>query len=104
MHPHFVHLNNYAIDEINKKFQPTSLPCPNLKVNLQKAISAQVLYDTGADISRLSERVFFAPSQPSKSFKVPGYCLGASGQSLHIAGIYYFEILIRKNACHQKPA
>ncbi len=46
MHPHFVHLNNYAIDEINKKFKPTSLHCPYLKVNLQKAISAKVLYDT----------------------------------------------------------
>jgi len=43
---------------INKKFQPLSLHYPYLSANLQKAISAKVLYDTGADISCLSERVF----------------------------------------------
>jgi hypothetical protein len=57
MHSHFVKLIGQAISEINKASHPISHH-PYLSINLQKAISIQALYNTGADISCQREKIF----------------------------------------------
>jgi hypothetical protein len=99
MHSHFVNLINNTLNMINKTFQPMSLHQPHLSVNLQKAISAKVLYGTGASISCLSEREFCTIPQhlrPPQIIKTTSSCHRASGQAVPVTRIYNFEIKIAK--------
>jgi hypothetical protein len=57
MRSHFQNSIDRCIAEINKT-PSTNSHNPYLSVNLQKAISIRVFYDTGADISCLKEKVF----------------------------------------------
>jgi hypothetical protein len=96
MHSHFVNLINHTISDINKAYHPNSRH-PYLSVNLQNAISVQGLYDTGANISCLSKKVFDAiPPQlclPQSAGALKA-CHRASSQALHIARIHDFYLQI----------
>jgi hypothetical protein len=93
---HFVNLTDQAVSGINKASHQHSYH-PYLSVNLQKAISVQILYDTGADISCLSNKVFssivpqFCPSQSTQALKASH---GASGKTLHKARINNLDLQI----------
>ncbi len=73
MGSYFVKLINNAL-EINKRFRPTSSQHLYLSVNLHIAISAKVLYYTGADISCLKEKIISDHSPASLNHRKSESC------------------------------
>ncbi len=86
-----------AVNEIKTNLKPT-FHRPYLWVNVQNSLRVRGLYDTGADISCISEKVFrqLPPSyRPQKltSDKTPNF-RSAGGQALPVQGLYEFKLRI----------
>ncbi len=93
-----------ALTTSQRRIGPMSTHRPYLSVNLLKAISAKVLYDTGADISCWRKWVLLTipPQQwPAQKFKAANSFHGDSWQAHHISGTYDVKFKIRtKNLSH----
>jgi hypothetical protein len=99
-----------AISEIKSNLKP-SFNRPYLWVNVQNALKVRGLYDTGADISCMSEKIFrqIPPqNRPQKldMTKSPNFC-SAGGQPLPVRGLYEFAFSINskliKHQCYIIP-
>ncbi len=86
-----------AINEIKQTLKP-SFHCPYLTLNLQNCTSIKGLYDTGADISCVSEKYFRQIPLNHRPVKLkegtPHRFKTAGGQPLNIRGRYKFNIKI----------
>jgi Retroviral aspartyl protease len=86
-----------AVSEIKSNLKP-SFNRPYLWVTVQNALKIRGLYDTGADISCMSEKIFrqIPPqNRPQKlaMAKSPNFC-SAGGQPLPVRGLYEFTFNI----------
>ncbi len=99
-----------AISDIKSNLKP-SFNRPYLWVNIQNALKVRGLYDTGADISCMSEKIFrqIPPhNRPQKldMDKSPNF-RSAGGQPLPVRGLYEFAFNINskfiKHRCHVIP-
>jgi hypothetical protein len=92
-------LMNDAENEIKNTLKP-SFCHPYLWVSVQNWTSVRGLYDTGADISSLSEKVFChlkkLEGEPTPMFKLAG------GQPLPVRGTYKFKIGISNKFLKQE--
>jgi hypothetical protein len=94
-----------AVSEIKSNLKP-SFNRPYLWVNVQNALKVRGLYDTGADISCMSEKIFrqIPPqNRPQKlnMDKLPNF-RSAGGQPLPVRGVYEFAFNINsKLIMHQ---
>jgi hypothetical protein len=94
-----------AVNEIKNNLKP-SFCCPYLWVSVQKVLRLRGLYNTGADISCKSEKVFQQlplNSRPKNldSEKQPKF-KSAGGQPLPVEGLYEFDLKIgNKTLTHQ---
>jgi hypothetical protein len=99
-----------AVSKIKSNLKP-SFNRPYLWVNVQNALKIRGLYDTGADISCISEKTFrnLPPhNRPQKlnMDKSPNFC-SAGGQPLPVRGLYEFNFRINskfvKHKCYVIP-
>jgi hypothetical protein len=86
-----------AVSEIKSNLKP-SFHHPYLWVNVQNALKVRGLYDTGADISCMSEKIFrqIPPQNRPQRLdmtKSPNFC-SAGGQPLPVKGLYEFAFTI----------
>jgi hypothetical protein len=94
-----------AVNEIKANLKPT-FHHPYLWVNVQNSLRVRGLYDTGADISCISEKVFRQlppPCRPQKlaSDKTPNF-RSAGGQPLPVRGLYEFNLKVDKKFIKHK--
>jgi hypothetical protein len=96
-----------AVSEIKSNLKP-SFNRPYLWVNVQNALKVRGLYDTGADISCMSEKIFrqIPPHNRRKKLdidKSPNF-RSAGGQPLPVRGLYEFTFHINskfiKHGCY----
>ncbi len=99
-----------AVSEIKSNLKP-SFNRPYLWVNIQNAIKTRGLYDTGADISCMSEKFFrqLPPQNRPQRLaldKSPNF-RSAGGQPLQVRGLYEFTFHINskfvKHRCYVIP-
>jgi hypothetical protein len=99
-----------AISEIKSNLKP-SFNSRYLWVNIQNALKIRGLYDTGADISCMSEKFFreLPPHHRPQKLnmdKLPNFC-SAGGQPLPVRGLYEFNFRINskfvKHKCYVIP-
>jgi hypothetical protein len=99
-----------AVSEIKSNLKP-SFNSPYLWVNVQNALKVRGLYDTGADISCMNEKIFrqIPPlNRPQKldMAKLPNFC-SAGGQPLPVRGLYEFTFNINskliRHRCYVIP-
>ncbi len=86
-----------AVSEIKSNLKPT-FNRPYLWVNVQNSLKIRGLYDTGADISCISEKIFrqIPPqNRPTKLAidKSPNF-RSAGGQPLPVRGLYKFAFML----------
>jgi len=86
-----------AVNEIKQTLKPT-FRRPYLTVNLQNCLAIKGLYDTGADISCLSEKFFRQLPPHHRPTKLQTEALPkfktAGGQPLKVRGRYNFRVRI----------
>ncbi len=99
-----------AISEIKSNLKP-SFNRPYLWVNVQNALKVRGLYDTGADISCMNEKIFRQiplQNRPQKldMYKLPNF-RSIGGQPLPVRGLYEFAFNINskliKHQCYVSP-
>jgi hypothetical protein len=88
-----------AVNEIKANLKPM-FHCPYLWVNVQNSLRVRGLYDIGADILCMSEKVFRqlpTPYRPKKlvTDKQPNFW-SAGGQPLPVRGLYKISLRIDK--------
>ena len=93
------------MNEIKTNLKPT-FHRPYLWVNVQNSLRVRGLYDTGADISCISEKLFRQlppPYRPQKlaSDKTPNF-RSAGGQALPVRGLYEFKLRINSKFLKHK--
>ena len=94
-----------AVSKIKSNLKP-SFNLPYLWVNIQNALKVRGLYDTGADISCMSEKTFrdLPPQnrlQKLNMAKLPNFC-SVGGQPLPVRGLYEFNFHINSKFLKHK--
>jgi hypothetical protein len=99
-----------AVSEIKSNLKPT-FNHPYLWVSVQNALKVRGLYDTGADISCMSEKIFrqLPPQNRLQKLvmdKLPNF-RSAGGQPLPVRGLYEFSFTVNskliKHNCYVIP-
>ncbi|MFN9942835.1 MAG: hypothetical protein ACK56I_25550, partial [bacterium] len=85
------------MNEIKTNLKPT-FHRPYLWVNVQNSLRVRGLYDTGADISCISEKLFRQLPPPYRPQKIandkPPNFRSAGGQPLPVRGLYEFKLRV----------
>ncbi len=93
---------NDVVNEIKNSLKP-SFRRPYLWVSVQKTLRLRGLYDTGADISCMSEKVFRQLPLNARPKKLdsdkPQKFKSAGGEPLPVRGLYEFNLRIGANTC-----
>jgi hypothetical protein len=94
-----------TVSEIKSTLKP-SFHCPYLQVKIQSSVSVRGLYDTGADIFCLSQKVLRQIPPQHRPRKIDGGIMpkfkSAGGQILPVYGKYQLKIQIGTKAIQHK--